>query len=171
MNLCIFPGTFNPIHKAHLKMAQYTLDDYNFDKIIFIPSCNPPHKEYDITLSEHRLNMVKLAVQSNLKFEVSDIEFKLEGKSYTYLTVTELYKLYDVNGKLNMIIGKDAYEKIDTWYEAKKLKSLTNFIVYDRVDGDISSSEIRERIKNNKPVNDFITKEVGDYIEKYRLYK
>ena len=92
MKLCIFAGTFNPIHNAHLAMAQYVLDNFEFDKILFIPAYKPPHKDYDDSMSFHRLEMVKLATQNNPKFEVSDIEFKREGKSYTYLTVLEIYK-------------------------------------------------------------------------------
>lgn len=68
MKLCVFQGTFNPIHKAHLKMAEYVINNYGFDKILFIPACKPPHKEYDDNLCIHRLNMVKLATQYNPAF-------------------------------------------------------------------------------------------------------
>lgn len=63
MKLCIFSGTFNPIHKAHLKMAEYVLSHYGFDKIIFIPAYKPPHKDYDTNMCQHRFNMVKLAIK------------------------------------------------------------------------------------------------------------
>lgn len=171
MKLCIFAGTFNPIHRAHLKMAQYVSDNYDFDKILFIPACKPPHKDYDRDMCEHRFNMVKLAVQSDPKFEVSDIEYKREGKSYTYCTVLELYEKFEIEGKISFIIGQDAYEKIDTWYEAEKLKSLLEFIVFPREAQDISSSELRKRIKQNKPVDDIVTKEVEDYIIENGLYR
>lgn len=150
-------------------MAQWALDKYNFDKILFIPAFNPPHK--DTNLSEHRYKMVELAIQNHPKFEISDIEYKREGKSYTYLTILELYKQYDIEGKINFIIGKDAYENFDTWYEAEKLKNLINFVLFDRADVDISSSKVRERIKTGKPITDLVTEEVGDYIEKHGLYK
>jgi len=169
MKLCIFAGTFNPIHKSHLKMAQLALDNYEFDKILFIPAYNPPHK--NTALSEDRYNMVKLAIQNYPKFEISDIEYKREGKSYTYLTVLELYKRYNIEGKISFIIGKDAYEKFDTWYEAEKLKKLIDFVVFDRTDGDISSSKVRERIKAGDTITDLVPKEVGDYIERHGLYK
>lgn len=169
MKLCIFAGTFNPIHKAHIKMAQIALDKYKFDKILFIPAYKPPHKLVD--LAEHRYNMVKLAIKDYPKFEISDMEYKRKGKSYTYLTIQELYKNYEIDGKISFIIGKDAYERIDTWYEAEKLKNLTDFIVFDRVPDDISSSEIRQRIKNGMSITNFVTTEVGEYIERYGLYK
>lgn len=169
MKLCIFAGSFNPIHNAHLKMAQYALDKYGFDKILFIPAYNPPHK--DIALAQHRYKMVELAIQDNPNFEISDIEYKRKGKSYTYLTVLELYKKYNIDEKIHFIIGKDAYEKFDTWYESEKLKNLIEFVLFDRESKDISSSEIRQRIKENKSIDNLVTKKVGDYIERNNLYK
>lgn len=169
MKLCIFAGTFNPIHRAHLKMAQIALEKFRFDKILFIPAYNPPHK--DTALSEDRYNMVKLAIKDFPQFEISDIEYKRKGKSYTYLTILELYEKYDIDGKINFIIGKDAIEKFDTWYEADKLKKLIDFVTFDRVPQDISSSQIREKIKNGESITDLVTQEVGEYIERHNLYK
>lgn len=193
MNLCIFAGTFNPIHRAHLAMAEYALDNFGFDKIIFIPAYKPPHKNYDDNMSMHRLEMVKLATKNNPKFEVSDIEFKREGKSYTYLTILEILNQIQKNDKISFIIGTDAFEKIETWYETDKLKKLIDFIVFIRENEtvnldylrekgynfkfanmdfiDISSTELRERIKNRKPINDLVTREVEEYIYKNELYK
>lgn len=195
MKLCVFQGTFNPIHNAHLKMAEYVINNYGFDKILFIPACKPPHKEYDDNLCIHRLNMVKLATQYNPHFEVSDIEYKLNGKSYSYLTAIELYKQYKIDGKIKFIIGTDAFEKIDTWYEADKFKELVDFIVFVRENElknpkfdelknkgynfefadmkfiDISSTELREKIRLNADVSDIITKETEEYIKENGLYK
>ena len=125
MKLCVFQGTFNPIHNAHLRVAKYVLNKYDFDKLLFIPAYKPPHKKYDDNMSIHRLNMVKLAIEDehNSKIEVSDIEYKREGKSYTYLTICELYKKYEIEGKINFIIGTDAFKDIENWYEADKLKT------------------------------------------------
>ena len=193
MKLCLFAGTFNPIHRAHLAMAEYALDNFGFDKIIFIPAYKPPHKNYDDNMSMHRLEMVKLATQNNPKFEVSDIEFKREGKSYSYLTILEILNQIQKNDKISFIIGTDAFEKIETWYETDKLKKLIDFIVFIRENEtvnldylrekgynfkfanmdfiDISSTELRERIKNQKPINDLVTREVEEYIYKNGLYK
>ena len=195
MKLCVFQGTFNPIHVAHLKMADYVLKNYGFDKIIFIPAYRPPHKNYDITLTPHRLKMVELAALSNPNFKVSDIEYKNERNSYTYLTILELYKKYDIEGKINFIIGTDAFKKIDTWYEADKLKKLVNFIVFVRENEldnkkyhelkekgynftfakmdfqDISSSNIRKNIREGHDISEFVTDKVKGYIEKNGLYK
>ena len=185
MKLCVFQGTFNPIHNAHLKMAEFVLSNYNFDKILFIPAHKPPHKDYDENLSVHRYKMVELATAYNKKFEVSDIEFSQERTSYTYLTILELYKKYDIDGKINFIIGTDAFNQIDTWYEASKLKDLVHFIVFSRNSEpngenytfapmefeDISSTQIRENIKQNKENTDLIPRIVEEYIKEYGLYK
>ena len=193
MRLCIFSGTFNPIHNAHLRMAEYALSNFNFDKIVFIPAYKPPHKNYDSNMSYHRLKMVELATKYNPKFEVSDIEFQNEGKSYTYLTILKLYEKYNVDGKINMIIGTDAFEKIRSWYQSEKLKNLVKFIVFRRENErrdfldlknegydfvftkmnfyDVSSTELRERIKNSKLISNIVRKEVKEYIEEYGLYK
>ena len=193
MKFCLFAGTFNPIHNAHLAMAQYALDNFGFDKIIFIPAYKPPHKNYDDSMSMHRFEMVKLATQKNPRFEVSDIEFKREGKSYTYLTILEILKQVQKTDKFSFIIGTDAFKKIESWYETDKLKNLIDFIVFIRENEivnfdylkekgynfkfanmdfiDISSTKLRERIKKQKSITDLVAKEVEEYIYKNGLYK
>lgn len=195
MKLCVFQGTFNPIHRAHLQVAEYVYKNFDFDKILFIPAYKPPHKDYTPGMALHRFNMVKLAVENRYNFDVSDIEYKSEEKSYTYLTIKELYKKYPVDGKINFIIGTDAFEKIETWYETDKLKELVDFIVFRRTNNfspqnynylkekgynfifadlefcDISSTQLRSRITNGERINDIVTEEVEDYIKKHGLYK
>lgn len=183
MSICIFPGTFNPIHSGHLKMAEYALEKYNFEKIIFIPSYIPPHKEIESNLAQHRYNLVKLAIKNNPKFDISDIEYQSNGKSYSLITVQKIIEQYNIKNRLNFIIGTDAFNKLETWYKADELKKLVHFIVFPRKGDDIinlggwsyeltdmdlvdiSSTEIRE----GKGV--FINKELEDYIKKYDLYK
>ncbi len=193
MKLCVFQGTFNPIHNAHLRVANSLSGD--FDKILFIPAFEPPHKIIDSSMSIHRLNMVKLAIQNYEKFEVSDIEYKRGGKSYTYLTICEFYELYNVENKINFIIGTDAFKNIEKWYRADELKKLVKFLVFQREDKfniseydilrqkgydfefqslpfeDISSTELRYKIKNGEDLENFLPTKVGDYIRKNELYK
>lgn len=193
MKLCIFSGTFNPIHRAHLKMAEYVLENFGFDKIIFIPAYKPPHKDYDTNMCTHRFNMVRLAIEYNPYFEISDIEYQHEGKSYSYLTALQLKKQYCTEGKINFIIGTDAFEKIESWYEAEKFKDLVDFIVFVRENKtvnfddlkdkgysfeiarmpfiDISSTELRQRIKEGKSISNLVTEEVEEYIYKNGLYR
>lgn len=140
MTICIFPGTFNPIHIAHLKMAQIALEKFGFDKIIFIPSYIPPHKQIDKNLARHRYNMVKLATRKNPKFEISDIEYKSEGKSYTLFTVKQIKELYKIESRVNFLIGTDAFKNVKMWYKADELISLVHFIVFPR-SGDIINTE------------------------------
>lgn len=195
MELCVFQGTFNPIHNAHLRVAKYIFDKIKPDKFLFIPACVPPHKDCDSNLSLHRLEMVRLAVQDFSEFEVSDIEYKREGKSFTYLTILELYKLYPNLEKIYFVIGTDAFRKIDSWYKAEELKKLVKFIVFERENNfapsdlnylkdkgfdfeiqklpfeDISSTGIRENLKNkNEKIKFEIPQKVMEYIEKNGLY-
>lgn len=199
MKLCLFQGTFNPIHNAHLKVCEYVKKQYGFDKILIIPAANPPHKDIDKSLSIHRLNMAKLAVQDKEGLEVSDIEYLRDGLSYTYLTIKELYDKYDIDGKINFIIGTDAFKQIESWYESDKLKEVVDFILFARENEkeleadatylhnlkekgynykmmkmpylDISSTKIRENIHNSLPIKKLVPLKVEEYIEKHNLYK
>ena len=197
MKLCVFQGTFNPFHNAHLRVVNYILDKYNFDKLLIIPAYKPPHKAYDDKLSLHRLAMAELAINSenNPKIEVSDIEYRRESKSYTYLTILELYKMYDIEDKINFIIGTDAFKQIESWYEADKLKKLVKFIVLQREYNfspleynylkdkgydfcfenlsfqDISSTQLREKVKRRENISNFVNREVEEYIYKNGLYE
>ncbi|MEI8388383.1 MAG: nicotinate (nicotinamide) nucleotide adenylyltransferase [bacterium] len=196
MNLTVFAGTFNPIHIAHLIIAESVRTELNADKILFIPSFIPPHRDSDLAGAAHRLNMVKLAIETNPHFEVSDIELKLQGISYTFNTIQELYRQNsEIKSKINFIIGADAFNNIESWYKYEELAKLINFIVLARPKSkdieeiinnlslkdfsykfveapriDISSSFIRQRVKEKKSVKHLVTNEVESYIEKNRLY-
>lgn len=193
MKLCVFQGTFNPIHNAHLRVAKFLQD--KFDKILFIPALDPPHKNVDACNSIHRLNMVKLALDSYEKFNACDIEYRRGGKSYTYLTICELFNVYNVKGKINFIIGTDAFDKIERWYETEKLKELVKFLVFPREENfnnsrynvlrekgydfeiqnlpfkNISATELREKIKSGDDVSHYLPQKVKEYIEYNELYK
>lgn len=195
MKLCVFQGTFNPIHNAHLAMARYVKNSYDFDTILFIPAYKPPHKEFDDELANHRFQMVKLAVSGENSFGISNIEFQNERFSYTYLTIQELYKRYRVDGKIGFIIGDDAFREIDTWYETNKLKELVEFIVFPRrqeIDKDrmvllkhkgynftitnmkpieISSTALRGKLAARHPIGAYVPQVVLEYINKNGLYK
>lgn len=195
MNICLFCGTFNPIHNAHLRMAQYVLRKFNFEKVIFIPACIPPHKTVQGGTPEQRLEMVKLAIAGHKGFEVSDVEFRLGQTSYTYLTILELQKCFGECEKFNFIIGTDAFEKIESWYEVDKLKKLVRFIVSRREDDcdlarfdylrekgfdfdftnlafyDISSTELRDKIACGECITDLVPPKVEDYIIENGLYR
>lgn len=195
MKLCVYQGTFNPIHRAHLQVAEFVSKNFDFDKILFIPAYKPPHKNYNTKTSFHRLNMVKLAVKNHDKFDVSDIEYHSEEKSYTCLTIQALYKKFPIDGKINFIIGTDAFEKIESWYNTDILKTLVEFIVFERTTNfdpkkfdylrakgynftfaklefcDISSTQLRSKIRNGETINGMVPQVVEDYIKQHGLYK
>ena len=195
MKLCVFQGTFNPIHNGHLAMAQYVKSVYNYDTILFIPAYKPPHKELDDDMSNPRFQMVKLAVGGEGFFGISNIEFQNERFSYTYLTILELYKRYKIEGKIGFVIGSDAFREILDWFEADKLKTLVDFIVFPRdldIDKDrlaflhykgyqftiakmqpigISSTNIRKRIEANQNISTLVPTVVLEYINKNGLYR
>ncbi len=195
MKLCVFQGTFNPIHNGHLAMANYVKNVYDYNSILFIPAYRPPHKDFDDDMSNHRFQMVKAAVSGEGFFGISNIEFQNERFSYTYFTIEALYKRYKIDGKIGFIIGFDAFREITEWYEADKLKELVHFIVFPRegeVDNDrlallhykgykytvakmpsveISSSGVRERLEKNQSVAGLIPQVVLEYIRENGLYK
>ncbi len=176
-------------------MAEYIVKNFDVEKLIFIPAKNPPQKDSTPELAHHRYEMVKLAIEDNSQFEISDIEYKREGKSYTYLTIQELYKEYKINGKINFVIGTDAFENLDSWYESEKLRELVEFIVFVRKDDfdenkykkmrqkgynfrfakmefhDISSTKIRRRINENEPLCGLVPEKIERYIKENELYK
>ena len=196
MRLCVFQGTFNPIHKAHLEVAKFAKEYYNFERILFIPAYIPPHKSVDKNLALHRFNMVKLAISEYNGFDISDIEYKREGNSYTYNTILELRKAYSITDeKINFLIGTDAFIKIRTWYKTDKLKELVHFIVFKRTNEfnkddfnelrgfgydfefapmnyiDVSSTRLRENLGNGISINDMELPKIREYIKEHGLYQ
>ncbi|MDO6355354.1 nicotinate-nucleotide adenylyltransferase [Caloramator sp. CAR-1] len=196
-NIGLFGGTFNPIHLGHLIIANEVLESLRLDKIIFIPTGVPPHKDIGVVKGKHRFEMVKLAIEDNPYFEVSDIEIKRLDYSYTYDTLKELQKIYYVN-KFRFIIGYDAFLEIDSWKNVKEVFKMAQFVVVNRnvesremlklieekcnkFDGEaiylkvpnieISSTEIRKRINEGKSIKYLLPDKVIDYIQKNDLYR
>jgi nicotinate-nucleotide adenylyltransferase len=130
----VFGGAFNPVHNGHINLALHYLNELELDKILFIPTASPPHKsDDDFAPKEDRINMLSLAISSFDKFEISDIEFKLTGKSYTYLTLSELEKIYE-NAEFHLIIGADQMLHFDKWYKYKEILSLVTLCTSARED-------------------------------------
>jgi len=128
----IFGGTFNPIHRGHVKAALEVEKLFLLDKVLFIPSYTPPHKRSpDIMSPSHRLQMVKLAVASYPQFIPSSIEIHAKGKSYSILTLAKLKKQYQ-DAWMFFILGMDAFLEIDTWRDYEKLLDQCHIIVISR---------------------------------------
>ncbi len=189
---CYFFGTFNPPHFGHINLAKSVKKEFGFDKIIFMPAFCPPHKE---TLDFfHRFNMLKLALDEPY-LEVSDLESHLEPPSYSYKTVNYL-SADNCGAKIPFIIGYDAFIDIEKWKNPEILKEKLTFIVLKRHSGvqkqdilaladrgfdfkiaesldyfDVSSNEIREKIKKNEDTTGLIDKKVRKYIDEHKLYR
>ncbi len=145
----IMGGSFDPIHIAHLVVANEVLNIYALDEIIFVPTGEPPHKNCLFADSFHRLLMVNMAVLSNEKFSVSDIEIKNPGKSYTLNTLREFHKLYK-NTEFYFITGADAVIDIPNWHQPEEILKLCRFIAVSRP--EISIEEVKEKINEIKKI-------------------
>ncbi|MFC2134262.1 nicotinate-nucleotide adenylyltransferase [Bacteroidota bacterium] len=186
----IFGGTFDPVHNGHLIAAQSVLELRNLEKIIFIPCYISPHKQDIVSSSAaHRIEILNLATGDNPNYEISDYEIKKKSVSYTVDTVEELKKIYD---KIELIIGYDNLITFDKWYESDKLLELCSVVVMKRstdllidlkhkyfemveyVDTptiEISSREIRDRVKRNLTISNLVPDKVKEYISLNKLYK
>ncbi|WP_314295308.1 nicotinate (nicotinamide) nucleotide adenylyltransferase [Fusobacterium periodonticum] len=192
MRIAIYGGSFNPMHIGHEKIVDYVLNNLNMDKIIIIPVGIPSHRENNLEQSDTRLKICKEIFKGNKKIEVSDIEIKSEGKSYTYDTLLKLMDLYGENNEFFEIIGEDSLKSLKTWKNYEELLKICKFIVFRRKDDkniqidkeflnnkniiileneyyDISSTEIRNMIKNNEDISFFVNKKVKKLIEKEYL--
>lgn len=192
MRIAIYGGSFNPMHIGHKKIVDYVLNNLNMDKIIIIPVGIPSHRENNLEQSDTRLKICKEIFKGNKKIEVSDIEIKSEGKSYTYDTLLKLIDLYGENNEFFEIIGEDSLKSLKTWKNYEELLKICKFIVFRRKDDkniqideeflnnkniiileneyyNISSTEIRNMVKNNEDISAFVNKKVKKLIEKEYL--
>jgi nicotinate-nucleotide adenylyltransferase len=132
MKLGILGGTFNPIHLAHLRIAEEVREVCALDRVLFIPAATPPHKSLAGEVSfDHRLAMVEAAIADNPHFETSDLEARRQGKSYSVHTL-ELLRDQSAEGELYFIIGMDSFRDITSWREYERLFELANIVVASR---------------------------------------
>jgi nicotinate-nucleotide adenylyltransferase len=129
----VMGGTFDPIHLGHLRVAEEAVEALELDVMLFIPAAVPPHKLGKRILDfEHRWRMLKAATDNHPRFEVSDIEQQLSGKSYTVVTLKQLSEIYRNEVRLFFILGMDAFFELDTWWHFKELFSLARMVVLRR---------------------------------------
>lgn len=137
-SFAIFGGTFNPIHFGHLAIAEEVRTKYKLDKVIFVPTYFPPHKDpADLVDARKRAIMVNLATVSNPSFEVSYYEVEKGGKSYTIDTVRHFSGLLGDQAELYFIIGADMLADIPTWKNIPELMKLCRFIAVSRPGYDV----------------------------------
>lgn len=127
----ILGGTFNPIHYGHLRLAEEVRERAGLEKVLFIPSCNPPLKDLDLASPQDRYEMTRLAIEGNPYFEISDIECRRSGKSYTVNTILELQELIP-DKDLILILGIDSFLEMPKWYRPYRLAEMIDFIVVSR---------------------------------------
>jgi len=189
----LFGGTFNPIHCGHVKAAESVQNMFSFDRILFIPSCLPPHKEsVDVASAAHRLKMVELALASFDRFFPSSVEIDARGTSYSILTLNKIKEMFPQT-EVFFLLGIDAFLEIETWKDYEDVLEQCSFVVMSRPGFrlseakdiltekykiyllsintlDISSSEVRERIRKNQPIEGLVPENVENYIKERRLY-
>lgn len=193
----IIGGTFDPIHFAHLYIADEAKTSLGLDKIIFMPNGNPPHKNLNnVSEASIRYEMVSEGIKDFQGFTVSDYEIKKNGPSFTYKTL-QAFKQEDV--ELFFITGADCLMDLEEWENIKEIFNASNFVVFSRPgftedslkeqkeyiekkyntniiflklkNLEISSTDIRERIKQGRNVKFFLPNSVLDIIEREKLYK
>ena len=198
--LAIMGGTFDPIHIGHLRMADAVQRQLEFDRVVFLPSFIPPHKQKrpDLASWQDRLAMVELAIKGYEDFVVSSLEFDRGGLSYTYDTVNVMQELWP-DAEIYLIIGEDSLTQLYTWYRVLDLLRLVYFVAAERpgYEGEagvarlvkaygpwtaekiihaevpetaISSTEIRKRLREGKPIRGMTPPAVEEYIYTHGLY-
>lgn len=197
MRTGLFGGTFDPVHKGHILVAEIAKEKMNLDEIIFIPAGNPPHKtDKDITDGGKRLKMLSLATEKKPCFKVSDYEILKREKSYS-VDLVRHFKENLKDSELFLIIGADSFYNLPTWYHYEELMEMTSFIVISRpqvkkenlldkfsgnekpmraffiddVSIPISSSEIRQALFCGENAEKYLDKSVLSYIKEKGLYK
>ncbi|HGF7174344.1 nicotinate-nucleotide adenylyltransferase [Enterococcus hirae] len=183
----ILGGTFNPVHLAHLVMAEQAGKNLGLDEVYLMPSYQPPHVDEKTTIAaNHRLNMLELAIADNPFLAIEPIELSRKGKSYTYDTMKALTQ-NNPNTDYYFIIGGDMVEYLPKWYKIDELMTMVNFVGIRRagystetpypviwVDVptiDISSTKIRQKIQQGCSVRYLVPDKVIEYIEKEGLYQ
>lgn len=185
MRIGIFGGTFNPIHFGHLLLAESARERYALDRVVFIPTHQPPHKHTrDLLPGSVRFKLIELAIRDHPSFVVSDVELERQGLSYSIDTV-RILKDQLPQAKLFLLIGEDMLAV--RWVQWNEIKKLCNVVVAHRAglkrtrrdrslqwlampQVEISSSDIRSRIKNGRSIRYLLPSTVEHYICANRLY-
>lgn len=193
----IFGGTFDPIHMGHMIVAETIMDEFALDRVVFIPAAEPPHKQgREISSAKHRYMMTLLATCSNPRFNVSDIELRRSGPSYSKDTLAELTKQHGSDNDFYFIVGADSIVSLHTWNRPDELLRMCHIVGASRPgcmpdmteirqhfgelaekihcletpELEISSTDIRQRVRDGKTIRYIVPDAVEQYIYKERLY-
>ena len=193
MKTGLFGGTFNPIHTAHLIIAEWIREEVPLDEVFFIPTAHPPHRQHDTEIIDirSRIGMVRCAIEGCPGFRLADYESDPAVTAYSVDTVRDfLGRNPELAGNLYFIIGEDNYRLLHTWKEAAELSRLCTLVVARRQTGevqqklenlqepvfvdtpyiDISASMIRERIRAGRSIRYMVPEAVERYIQEHNLY-
>lgn len=196
--LGLMGGTFDPVHLAHLHIAEEAREAFCLDRVLFIPAAQPPHKQgRKIASAAQRIAMVEMAIADNPHFELSLMEMERQGPSYSWLTVKELREKLP-EAELYFITGSDSINDLPTWSHPRKLVGACHFIGTTRPEipfqeemlldffgrelrsrihelqvplMEISSTLIRQRIGEGRSIRYLVPPAVADYIEEEGLYQ
>ena len=190
MKVGLFFGSFNPVHIGHMVLANYMLEFTDLDRIWFVVSPHNPLKQKSSLLNERqRLQMVTLAIGDNNKMKASNIEFKLPQPSYTINTLAYLKEKYP-NNNFALIMGADNLEGFHKWKNYEEILKNYELYVYPRPDSkggeladhkkvrlvnaplmEISSTEIRNAIKDKKDMRYFVPEAAWQYLKESHFYE
>jgi len=143
--LGILGGTFNPIHLGHLVVAEEVRERFSLDRMLFIPAYIPPHKSVDVAPAKARLAMVRMAIENNLHFGLSDIEIRRGTKSYTVDTLKELKD--SVRASIYFLLGSEAFLQIHTWRNPPELFRYAHFVIMERAGRKVTFEELEDYLK------------------------
>jgi nicotinate-nucleotide adenylyltransferase len=194
VNLAIYGGTFDPVHRGHLEVARAAADHYSLDRVLFIPAGHPPHRPRSPGATfEHRYRMVEIACQADPRFAVSRLEAP-DGERGVHYSIDTLHRVraeLAPGARLLFIIGTDAFAEIRSWHRWNEILSLVEFIVVSRpgreldsneapegsrvhwlrtVNVPISSTQIRSHLARGESVDAWLAPGVADYIRANGLY-
>jgi nicotinate-nucleotide adenylyltransferase len=195
MRIGLLGGTFDPIHAGHLAAAKAAIDCAALDRVLFMPAAQPPHRPPAVAGAEQRLEMCRLAIAGEPRFEVSDLELSRAGPSYTVDTLSEVHRLYP-DDELFLILGWDAARLFPTWRRPDEVRELASIIVVgrpgsdapdladlepvglggDRVSicleptPDVSASAIRSAVGASESITGKVPPSVEQYIAAHGLY-
>jgi nicotinate-nucleotide adenylyltransferase len=190
MKLGVLGGTFDPVHIAHLLLAEQAREQLELDRVLFVPAGDPWRKAYRrVTPAAHRLAMTRLAIAGDPGFAVDECEIKREGATYTADTLRELHSRF-AGAELYLLLGEDALADLPFWHEPESLAENATIVVAprggvvlpelpfdpDRVVRirmpfmDISSTDLRDRARHGKSLRYLVPDAVVDYIREHNVY-